>query len=361
MRGREGDGGGAVKMFVIASSAFARAGDASATTRGAVIHLCVLGARSCLATTASGRARLVVVDDRGGVIRDDVVVELDGGAVEGDGRVERRARRPPYWSAARTRDGAALVGTSGNYVLECAYDVEAGARGESDWFQIIGDALGPHTGYVRDVVATRDGRRAWSCACNFAPRWNASGDGGTYEPTSERETLELFTGDILSLALSERECEGVFVFCGVADGTIRAFDGTGSPPIDMGVVGGTSSTFRGRVAAMCVVDDELLVSGCHDGRVVVHDARVPSAPKIARGEPLPGKVHDVCALEDGRILVAGEFGLVAYENARGRDGRLVVVDDAFGGVRSGARALALDESRVFVGTASGDVFALDAA
>jgi hypothetical protein len=52
---------------------------------------------------------------------------------------------------------------------------------------------------------------------------------------------------------------------------------------------------------------------------------------------------------------------VAYENARGRDGRLVVVDDAFGGVRSGARALALDESRVFVGTASGDVFALDAA
>ena len=110
-------------------------------------------------------------------------------------------------------------------------------------------------------------------------------------------------------------------------GTIRAFDGTGSPPIDMGVVGGTSSTFRGRVAAMCVVDDELLVSGCHDGRVVVHDARVPSAPKIAQGEPLPGKVHDVCALEDGRILVAGEFGLVAYENARGRDGRLVVVDD----------------------------------
>lgn len=171
--------------------------------------------------------------------------------------MERRARRPPYWSAARTRDGAALVGTSGNYVLECAYDVEAGARGESDWFQIIGDALGPHTGYVRDVVATRDGRRAWSCAYNFAPRWNASGDGGTYEPTSERETLELFTGDILSLALSERECEGVFVFCGVADGTIRAFDGTGSPPIDMGVVGGTSSTFRGRVAAMCVVDDEL--------------------------------------------------------------------------------------------------------
>ena len=205
-------------MLVIASSAFVRAGDASATTRGAVIHLCVLGTRSCLATTASGRARLVVVDDRGGVIRDDVVVELDGGAVEGDGRVERRARRPPYWSAARTRDGAALVGTSGNYVLECAYDVEAGARGESDWFQIIGDALGPHTGYVRDVVATRDGRRAWSCACNFAPRWNASGDGGTYEPTSERETLELFTGDILSLALSERECEGVFVFCGVADG-----------------------------------------------------------------------------------------------------------------------------------------------
>ena len=80
-------------MLVIASSAFARAGDASATTRGAVIHLCVLGTRSCLATTASGRARLVVVDDRGGVIRDDVVVELDGGAVEGDGRVERRARR----------------------------------------------------------------------------------------------------------------------------------------------------------------------------------------------------------------------------------------------------------------------------
>ena len=81
-------------MLVIASSAFVRAGDASATTRGAVIHLCVLGTRSCLATTASGRARLVVVDDRGGVIRDDVVVELDGGAVEGDGRVERRARLP---------------------------------------------------------------------------------------------------------------------------------------------------------------------------------------------------------------------------------------------------------------------------
>ena len=55
-------------MLVIASSAFVRAGDASATTRGAVIHLCVLGTRSCLATTASGRARLVVVDDLGSMI-----------------------------------------------------------------------------------------------------------------------------------------------------------------------------------------------------------------------------------------------------------------------------------------------------
>ena len=103
---------------------------------------------------------------------------LDGGTGGGGGAT--------FETAIAARDGAALVGTSGNYVLECAYDVEAGARGESDWFQIIGDALGPHTGYVRDVVATRDGRRAWSCACNFAPRWNASGDGGTYEPTSER-------------------------------------------------------------------------------------------------------------------------------------------------------------------------------
>lgn len=311
-----------------------------------------------MATTASGRARLVVVDDRGGVIWDDVIVALDDAGARGETRARRR---PPYWSAARTRDGVALVGTSGNYVLECAYDVEARTRGDDrDWFRIVGDdAMGPHTGYVRDIVATRDGKSAWSCACNFAPRWNASGDGETFAPASARDTLELFTGDILSLAISE--FEGVFVFCGVADGTIRAFDATGSPPKDMGVVGGASSTFRGRVAALCVVDDELLVSGSHDGRVVVHDARVPSAPKIAEAEALPGKVHDVCALEDGRILVAGEFGLVTYENARGRDGRLVVADDAFGGVRDGVRALARDDSLVFVGTASGDVFALDTA
>jgi len=343
---------------MVAPNLRARASDASAATRGAVIHLCVLRARRCLATTASGRARLVVVDDRGGVIRDDVVVALDAGAGDAGERGEKRARRrPPYWSAARTRDGAALIGTSGNYVLECAYDVEAGER---DWFRIVGDeALGPHTGYVRDIVATSDGRSAWSCACNFAPRWNASDDGETFAPTSARDTLELFTGDILSLAISE--FEGVFVFCGVADGTIRAFDATSSPPTDMGVVGGASATFRGRVAALCVVDDKLLVSGSHDGRVVVHDARVPSAPKIAEAEALPGKVHDVCALEDGRILVAGEFGLVTYENAHGRDGRLVIADDAFGGVRDGVRALARDESLVFVGTASGDVFALDTA
>ena len=180
----------------------------------------MLGTRSCLATTASGRARLVVVDDRGGVIRDDVVVELDGGAVEGDGRVERRGEAAAVLVGGERRRRGRLSGTSGNYVLECAYDVEAGARGESDWFQIIGDALGPHTGTFATLSRRGDGRRAWSCACNFAPRWNASGDGGTYEPTSERETLELFTGDILSLALSERE-EGVFVFCGVADTILR--------------------------------------------------------------------------------------------------------------------------------------------
>jgi len=141
---------------MVAPNLRARASDASAATRGAVIHLCVLRARRCLATTASGRARLVVVDDRGGVIRDDVVVALDAGAGDAGARGEKRARRrPPYWSAARTRDGAALIGTSGNYVLECAYDVEAGER---DWFRIVGDeALGPHTGYVRDIVATSDG------------------------------------------------------------------------------------------------------------------------------------------------------------------------------------------------------------
>ena len=78
---------------MVAPNLRARASDASAATRGAVIHLCVLRARRCLATTASGRARLVVVDDRGGVIRDDVVVALDAGAGDAGERGEKRAER----------------------------------------------------------------------------------------------------------------------------------------------------------------------------------------------------------------------------------------------------------------------------
>lgn len=67
---------------------------------------------------------------------------------------------------------------------------------------------------------------------------------------------------------------------------------------------------------------------------------------------LDGKVQDIVALYDGRVIVAGSFGVVVYGCAE----RLNLVDDAFGGVRSAVRSLAKTANNVIVGSADGDVF-----
>ena len=328
---------------------------------GAVLRVTRTGARAIVALDASGRARTMRVREDGRIV-DARAFELGGGL---DEAVD--AMRGPFWSCAAVAGGAgteterarALVGTSGRFLVECEIG-DFGARRRVLEDGRTAPALGPHTGYVRDVVVSRDGGDAWSCACNFAPRWRL-GREGAFEPSGE--VLTLFTGDILRLALCEWE-ETVTVFCGVADGTVRAFRRRRGDlrAEDLGVVGGDASTHRtrGRVSALCVVDDEWLVSGSHDGCVMTHDARSPSAPALARNEPLDGKVHDLLALADGRVLAAGEHGIAAYESATGRDGRLIMLDAAFRGVREPVRSLASVDSRIVVGTASGDVFTIEA-
>ena len=69
-------------------------------------------------------------------------------------------------------------------------------------------------------------------------------------------------------------------------------------------------------------------------------------------------MHDILQLDDGRVLVAGEFGIEVFESApelapsRGDEDD----EEIFGRFRSLAiRALAKTSSRLFVGAASGDV------
>jgi len=318
------------------------------------------GAVLRIATLGDGDDAVALVSDAGGTLR-----AVRAGA--GDGRAETCAlrglgasatTRGPFWamaSAGTTRGTAsALVGTSGKHLVRCV----ARARDEDGTWEVraMDDALGPHTGYVRDVATTKDGRAAWSCACGFAPKWTR-GEDGTWTAASARETLRLFKGDVLRLCVLE-DGDDVTVFCGVADGTVRAFDASTTTPRDLGAVGGDAKAARGRVSALCVVDGRWLVSGSHDGRVLVHDGRAPSSPAAHETKRLDGKVHDILQLDDGRVLVAGEFGIEVFESApelapsRGDEDD----EEIFGRFRSLAiRALAKTSSRLFVGAASGDV------
>ena len=93
-------------------------------------------------------------------------------------------------------------------------------------------------------MATTRGRArtAWSCACGFAPKWTR-GEDGTWTAAAARETLRLFTGDVLRLCVLE-DGDDVTVFCGVADGTVRAFDASTTTPRDLGAVGGDAKARR---------------------------------------------------------------------------------------------------------------------
>ncbi|XP_003079326.2 WD40/YVTN repeat-like-containing domain, partial [Ostreococcus tauri] len=309
---------------------------------GAILRACVLDEdeETFVVFDASGSARVGKARDGRAV----TLVDVAAFAARSDEALD--VVRGPYWSCARAGRGRALVGTSGRTLLECAWD-ERGIERRVDDDGLPLKALGPHTGYVRDVVVSRDGTRAWSCACNFAPSWRARDD-GAFEATGD--VLKLFTGDILRLALCERAGE-TLVFCGVADGTVRAFDATKSPADDLGVVGGDETITRGRVSALCTVNDEWVVSGCHDGVVTTHLARSTRGAAVA-SRTLDGKVQDIVVLYDGRVIVAGSFGVVVYDCAE----RLNLVDDAFGGVRSAVRSLAKTANSVIVGSAVGDVF-----
>ena len=334
-----------------------------ATTRARATARATAGAVLRSATLGDGDDAVALVSDATGTLRAVRGNESDARACALRGLGASAATRGPFWSmasaGAANANGTAraLVGTSGKHLATCVVDARDG--GETIEVRAEGDALGPHTGYVRDVATTRDGRTAWSCACNFAPKWTRDED-GTWTAAAARETLRLFTGDILRLCVLE-DGDDVTVFCGVADGTVRAFDASTTTPRDLGAVGGDASATRGRVSALCVVDGRWLVSGSHDGRVLVHDARTPSSPAVAEIERLDGKVHDILALDDGRVLVAGEFGIEVFENApelapsRGDEDD----EEMFGRFRSLAiRALAKTSSRLFVGAASGEVTAI---
>lgn len=134
-----------------------------------------------------------------------------------------------------------LVGMSGKYFVMCVVDVCDGR--EMIEVCVEGDVFGLYMGYVWDVATTRDGRTAWSCACNFALKWMC-GEDGMWMVVVVCEMLWLFMGDILCLCVFE-DGDDVIVFCGVVDGTVRAFDASTTTSWDLGVVGGDVSVMRG--------------------------------------------------------------------------------------------------------------------
>jgi WD40 repeat protein len=293
-------------------------------------------------TTASGRARaLALVDDgdggKGLVFGDDII----GGERGSDERA-----RGPFWCSAALGEAGGVVafGSSGNHLVCADVDGDGVMTRRCD-----GDALGPHTGYVRSVVYSRALRRAYSCACNFIPCWIWDDATQSLLSTPEREHLKLFTGDVLKLCVFDDRV----VFAGVADGTVRAFDvSRPREPKDLGTLGDARANERGRVVALAVCGDTFIVSGSHDGRVEVHDAMDVRSPALARLDIPGGKIHAVARLES-HVLVAGDFGVkILAFNAN--DSTLAIIDDAFAGITTSARAVAVvDESSVLVGDALG--------
>lgn len=301
-----------------------------------------------VATTASGCARVGALGDADGVM--DVFWSDDdarGGDGAGDGDV--RARGPFWCVAALGHDGDVVAfGSSGNHLV-CA-DVDG--DGVLKWRTRAEDVLGPHTGYVRSVVYSRALRRAYSCACNFAPSWIWDDVSKALRATPECEHLKLFTGDILKLCVFDDRV----VFAGVADGTVHAFDvSRPETPKDLGTLGEARANGRGRVAALAVIGDKFIASGSHDGRLEVHDATNARLPALARLDISGGKIHAVARLQSHALVVAGDFGvkIIAFD---ANSSTFSVIDDAFSGITTSARAVAVvDDAHVLVGDASGSM------